>query len=65
MPAEQINTTSDITSGRTTSYTEVEPLDEHSVIVMYDRIPNGKNAIPPGSNETNSVWVVKISWEER
>jgi hypothetical protein len=63
-PTEQINTTPDITSSRTTSYTEVEPLDDHSVIVIYDRIPNGWNAIPAGSNETNSIWVVKVSWKQ-
>jgi hypothetical protein len=63
-PTEQISTNDDITSGRTTSYTEVEPLDDHSVIVIYDRIPNGWNAIPAGSNETNSIWVVKVSWKQ-
>jgi len=63
-PGEQINTTPDITSGRTTSYTEVEPLDDHSVIVIYDRIPNGWNAIPESSKDTNSIWVVKVSWKQ-
>ena len=57
-PAEQI------TSGQTTSYTEVEPLDEHSVIVMYDRIPHSWNPIPEGSTDTNSIWVVKVSWRQ-
>lgn len=48
---------------KTTSYTEVEPLDDHSVIVIYDRIPNGWNAIPERSQDTNSIWVVKVSWK--
>ena len=58
-PGEQI------TSGKTTSYTEVEPLDDQSVIVIYDRIPHSWNAIPPGSKDTNSIWVVKVSWKQR
>jgi len=49
---------------RTTSYTEVEPLDDRSVIVIYDRLANGWNAIPEGSTETNSIWVVKVSWKQ-
>ncbi len=53
-----------IASGQTTSYTEVEPLDSHSVIVMYDRIPHSWNAIPEGSKDTNSIWVVKVSWKK-
>lgn len=54
-----------ITSDKTTAYTEVEPLDDQSVIVIYDRITNGWNAIPKGSNDTNSIWVVKVSWKQR
>lgn len=50
---------------QTTSYTEVIPLDEHSVIVIYDRIPNGWNAIPNDSQDTNSIWVIKLSWNDR
>ncbi len=57
--------TEQITSGKTSSYTEVEPLDDHSVIVIYDRIPHSWNAIPPGSKDTNSIWVVKVSWKQR
>lgn len=58
-PADAITATD-----RTTSYTEVESLDERSVIVIYDRLANGWNAIPEGSTETNSIWVVKISWKQ-
>jgi hypothetical protein len=45
----------------TTSYTEVTPLDDHSVLVVYDHIPNGWNAIPKDSPQTNSVWVVRLT----
>jgi hypothetical protein len=50
---------------QTTSYTEVVPLDEQSVLVMYDRIPHGWNAIPRDSQDTNSIWVVKLTWNRR
>lgn len=57
--------TEPITSGKTTSYTEVEPLDDQSAIVIYDRIPHGWSVIPKGSKDTNSIWVVKVSWKHR
>jgi hypothetical protein len=41
---------------QTTSYTEVIPL------VMYDRIPHGWSTIPQDSQDTNSIWVVKLAW---
>ena len=59
-PADAITRTD-----QTTSYTEVIPLDEQSVIVIYDRIPNGWNAIAKDSNDTNSIWVMKLSWKDR
>jgi len=31
--------------------------------VIYDRLANGWNAIPNGSKDTNSIWVVKVSWK--
>lgn len=49
-------------AAQTTSYTEVVSLDEHSVLVMYDRIPHGWSAIPRDSRDTNSIWVVKLAW---
>lgn len=59
-PADAITRTD-----QTTSYTEVVPLDDQSVIVIYDRIPNGWNAIPKDSKDTNSIWVMKLSWKDR
>jgi len=46
----------------TTSYTETVPLDDHSVLIVYDHIPHGWTAIPKDSPQTNSIWVVKLSW---
>jgi hypothetical protein len=43
------------------SYTEVVALDDTHLLYIYDRIPNGWSAIPEGSNDTNSVWVVRAT----
>lgn len=62
-PQDSINAGNSFTLGnQTTSYTEVVPLDEQSVLVMYDRIPHGWSAIPRDSQDTNSIWVVKLAW---
>ena len=52
-------------AAQTTSYTEVVPLDEQSVLVMYDRIPHGWSAVPRDSQDTNSIWIVKLAWNRR
>jgi hypothetical protein len=51
----------DPTQTNTTSYTEVVSLDDHSVLVVYDHIPNGWNAIPQDSPHTNSIWTVRLT----
>ncbi len=55
-PEEPINT-----AGNTSSYTEVIVLDDSHLLYIYDRIPFGWKPIPPGSPETNSVWVVRVA----
>ena len=50
---------------QTTSYTAVAALGDQSVIVIYDRIPHGWKAIPQESQDTNSIWVVKLAWKVR
>ena len=37
----------------------------NDTIVIYDRIPNGWNAIAKDSKDTNSIWVMKLSWKDR
>jgi len=49
----------------TSAYTEVVPLDDSSVLCIYDRLARGWNAIPEGSGETNSIWVVRITVGQR
>jgi hypothetical protein len=49
----------------TSAYTEVVALDENNLLVIYDRVPNGWSAIPEGSADTNSVWVVRLNLERK
>jgi len=46
----------------TTSYTEVVSLDDRSVLIVYDHIPQCWKAIPKDSPQTNSIWMVRIPW---
>ena len=48
----------------TSSYTEVVALDDAHLLYIYDRIPHGWAAIPKGSGDTNSVWVVRVALEK-
>jgi hypothetical protein len=61
VPGEQISTSSPPNYGQTTSYTNVQALDATHLIVMYDRVPYGWNAIPSGSTETNSIWAIQVT----
>jgi len=45
---------------QTSSYTEVVALDEKHLLYLYDRIPHGWAAVPKDSEETNSVWVIRV-----
>lgn len=47
-------------ANNTSAYTEVVTLDDEHLLVIYDRIPNSWSAIPEGSPETNSVWIVRV-----
>jgi hypothetical protein len=60
-PSERMLGTAENEEGRrTSSYTEVVSLRSGELIVIYDRLGNGWKAIPEGSAETNSVWVVRV-----
>ncbi|MGI8978907.1 MAG: sialidase family protein [Pirellulaceae bacterium] len=45
----------------TSAYTELLRLDDTHVLCIYDRLARGWSAIPKGSGETNSVWVVRMT----
>jgi hypothetical protein len=47
----------------TSSYTEVVATGPREALVIYDRIPHSWHAIPEGSADTNSVWVVRATVE--
>jgi hypothetical protein len=49
----------------TSAYTELIALDDTHALVIYDRLSRGWNAIPQGSAETNSVWVVRMTVKPR
>jgi hypothetical protein len=49
----------------TTSYTEIAVMDDSHLIFMYDRVPHSWSAIPTMSADTNSIWVVRVSLEQR
>lgn len=51
--------------GFTSSYTELSALDDRHLLLIYDRLGCGWNAIPDAVDETNSVWVVRIKVEPR
>lgn len=44
----------------TTAYTEVEPLDDTHLLVIYDRVANAWKPIPRDSVVRNSVWTMRI-----
>jgi hypothetical protein len=48
-------------SGFTSSYTELMRIDDNHLILIYDRLAYGWHPIPDESDETNSVWVVRIT----
>ncbi|MEN9574818.1 MAG: hypothetical protein RL514_2673 [Verrucomicrobiota bacterium] len=49
--------------GFTSSYTELMRLDDQHLLLIYDRLGLGWNAIPDESPETNSVWVMRLRVE--
>jgi hypothetical protein len=46
--------------GHSSSYTEVVSLGGGDLLVIYDRLARGWQAIPKDAPETNSVWVVRL-----
>ena len=49
------------TTGFSSCYTELAALDDRHLLLIYDRLGLGWHPIPDNSDETNSVWVVKIT----
>lgn len=48
---------------QTSAYTEVIAVDDQHFLYLYDRIGNGWHAIPEEMDETNSVWLVRVTVE--
>jgi len=49
---------------KTSSYTEIVALSDKALMVIYDNVPHGWEAIPADSAATNSVWVVRLTVEK-
>ncbi len=64
-PAEPIPYSDELKLQRTSAYTEVVAVNDHTLLYMYDRIPNGWRPIPEAMNDTNSVWLVRVTVEKR
>ena len=47
-------------TGFSSCYTELMALDEHTLLLVYDRIGFGWNPIPDDSDETKSVWAMRL-----
>lgn len=63
-PREAIATTVEHNHQQQTSaYTEVVAVDDNHLLYIYDRIANGWHPIPEAMDETNSVWVVRVTVE--
>ena len=48
---------------QTSAYTEVVAVDETHFLYLYDRLANGWHPIPEAMDDTNSVWLVRVSVE--
>ena len=62
-PGEPVIYSEDLSRQQTTAYTEVVAVDEHTLLYMYDRAPNGWRRIPEEADDTNSVWLVRATVE--
>lgn len=51
-------------SFHTTCYTEILALDDTHLLYIYDRIPNRWDPIPEEMDDTNSVWVLRVTVNE-
>ncbi|MDA1139624.1 MAG: sialidase family protein [Planctomycetota bacterium] len=48
-------------TGFSSCYTELVALDERTLLLIYDRVGLGWHQIPDDSNETKSVWVMRLT----
>jgi hypothetical protein len=63
-PAEPIPYADDLKLQRTSAYTEVVTTDAHTLLYIYDRVPNGWQPIPEEMDVTNSVWLVQVTMKK-
>lgn len=61
VPDEPILSTDHHARKQSTSYAELLALDDKHLLLTYDRTPNGWDRIPDDMNDTNSLWVVRLT----
>ncbi len=49
---------------QTSAYTEVVAVDDTHFLYLYDRLANGWHPIPEEMDDTNSVWLVRVTVEK-
>jgi hypothetical protein len=64
-PRDAIRAVTTDGKSNTTGYTRLVATADRQLLAIYDRIPNGWRALPEGSAETNSVWVVRVTVEKK
>ena len=47
-------------TGFSSCYTELMALDEHTLLLVYDRVGFGWHPIPDDSDESKSVWAMRL-----
>ncbi len=65
VPGEAIPYSDDLKQQRTSAYTEVVAFDDQTLLYLYDRVPNSWRPIPEEMDDTNSVWLVRVTIEQR
>lgn len=61
VPQEPILQSDHAARKQSTSYTELLPLDDRHLLLVYDRTPHGWDRIPAQSSETNSLWIIRLT----
>lgn len=64
-PEDHIKIPQSVSLHQTSSYTQIATISPTQLLVIYDRIPHGWSELPAKTDETNSVWVVRVDVERK
>lgn len=65
VPDDHITIPQSVSQHQSSSYTQLAVISPTQALVIYDRIPHGWNEPPAKTDETNSVWVVRMEIERK